>query len=81
MFSRKKQIPTHFFAEPEDSKTAEQKYPMINTLDEYFCCSLSLREDFDTNLRWKVDAVGNLLPFAENTAVFLLDDDIIEQLQ
>lgn len=54
---------------------------MINTLDEYFCCSLSLREDFDTNLRWKVDAVGNLLPFAENTAVFLLDDDIIEQLQ
>lgn len=54
---------------------------MINTLDEYFCCSLPLREDFATTLRWKVDAVGNLLPFAENTAVFLLDDDIIEQLQ
>ncbi len=50
---------------------------MINTLDDYICHSLPLWSDFTTNpnLRKKVDAEGNLLPFVGNTVVFLLDDD------
>ena len=57
--------------------------PMINTLDEYICSSIPRWGDFTTNpnLCKKVDDEGNLLPFAGNTVVFLLDDDTKEQLR
>ena len=56
---------------------------MINTLDDYICRSLPQRGEFTTNpnLRKKVDEEGNLLPFAGNTVVFLLDDDTKEKLR
>lgn len=56
---------------------------MINTLDDYICDSMPQWGDFTTNpnLRKKVDAEGNLLPFVGNTVVFLLDDDTKEQLR
>lgn len=56
---------------------------MINTLDDYICHSLPLWSDFTTNpnLRKKVDAEGNLLPFVGNTVVFLLDDDTKDKLR
>lgn len=56
---------------------------MINTLDDYICRSMPQRGDFTTNpnLRKKVDEAGNLLPYAGNTVVFLLDDDTKEMLQ
>lgn len=56
---------------------------MINTLGDYICRSMPQWGDFTTNnnLRKKVDAKGNLLPFMGNTVVFLLDDDTKEQLR
>ncbi len=56
---------------------------MINTLDDYICNSMPLWGDFTTNpnLRKKVDEAGNLLPYAGNTVVFLLDDDTKEKLR
>lgn len=56
---------------------------MINTLDDYICHSLPQWGDFSTNpnLRKKVDAEGNLLPFVGNTVVFLLDDGTKETLR
>lgn len=56
---------------------------MINTLDDYVRNSMPQWGDFTTNpnLRKKVDAAGNLLPFLGNTVVFLLDDDTKEQLR
>lgn len=56
---------------------------MINTLDDYICRSLPQWGDFTTNpnLRKKVDAAGNLLPFLGNTVVFLLEDDTKESLR
>jgi len=55
---------------------------MINTLDDYICRSLPQWGDFTTNpnLRKKVDAEGNLLPYEGNTAVFLLDGETREKL-
>lgn len=56
---------------------------MINTLDEYICSSMPQWGEFTTNpnLKKKVDAGGNLLPFVGNTVVFLLDDDTKEKLR
>ena len=59
---------------------------MINTLDDYICCSMPQWGDFSTNpnLGKKVDAAGKLLPFLGNTVVFLLDDETkatLKQLQ
>ena len=56
---------------------------MINTLDDYICCSMPRWGDFTTNpnLRKKVDDTGKLLPFVGNTAVFLLDDESKEKLR
>ena len=56
---------------------------MINTLDDYICHSLPQWGDFTTNpnLQKKVDEEGNLLPFAGNTVVFLLDDDTKDKLR
>ena len=56
---------------------------MINTLDDYICRSMPQWGDFATNpnLRKKVDEEGNLLPFVGNTVVFLLDEDMKEQLR
>lgn len=56
---------------------------MINTLDNYICCSMPQWGDFTTNpnLRKKVDEAGNLLPFLGNTVVFLMDDDTKEKLR
>ena len=55
---------------------------MINTLDDYICCSLRQWDIFTTNpnLRRKVDTDGNLLPYVGNTVVFLLDDEIKAKL-
>ncbi|MBR2308965.1 MAG: hypothetical protein IKA47_00300 [Oscillospiraceae bacterium] len=56
---------------------------MINTLDDYICNSMPQWGDFTTNpnLRKKVDDAGNLLPYAGNTVVFLLDDDTKDKLR
>lgn len=56
---------------------------MINTLDDYICCSMPQWGDFTTNpnLRKKVEEGGNLLPFVGNTVVFLLDEDTKEKLR
>ena len=51
---------------------------MINTLDDYICCSMPQYGEFSTNpnLKKKVDDTGNLLPYVGNTVVFLLEDEI-----
>lgn len=56
---------------------------MINTLDDYICCSMPWQGGFVTNpnLEKKVDAEGKLLPYAGNTAVFLLDDATKQKLR
>lgn len=55
---------------------------MINTLDEYICCSIPADKPFTTNpnLLKKVDQNGSFLEFIGNTVVFLLDDNTKIQL-
>ena len=56
---------------------------MINTLDDYVCCSMPQWGDFSTNpnLRKKVDDEGKLLAYVGNTVVFLLNDETKESLR
>lgn len=56
---------------------------MINTLDDYICCSMPHWGEFTTNLNLskKVDYAGRLLPYHGNTVVFLLEETTRNHLQ
>ncbi len=55
---------------------------MINTLDDYICCSVPEGQEFTTNpnLIKKVDHFGRILPYKGNTVVFLLEEQVKAQL-